>query len=61
VVIENPGDKTQMMDVGLWPEVGVPVPTDRRALRIVMTAGDGSKKKEELVKLAPGQRYVLKW
>jgi tetratricopeptide (TPR) repeat protein len=61
VVIENPGDKTQMMDVGLWPEVGVPVPADRRALRIVMTAGDGSKKKEELVKLAPGQRYVLKW
>jgi tetratricopeptide (TPR) repeat protein len=61
VVIENPNDKTQMMDVGLWPEVGVPVPADRRALRIVMTAGDGSKKKEELVKLAPGQRYVLKW
>ncbi len=61
VVIENPGDKTQMMDIGLWPEVGVPVPTDRRALKIIMTAGDGSKKKEELVKLAPGQRYVLKW
>ena len=61
VVIENPGDKTQMIDVGLWPEVGVPVPIDRRALKIVMTAGDGSKKKEELVKLAPGQRYVLKW
>jgi tetratricopeptide (TPR) repeat protein len=61
VVIENPGDKSQMMDIGLWPEVGVPVPADRRALKIVMTAGDGSKKKEELVKLAPGQRYVLKW
>jgi tetratricopeptide (TPR) repeat protein len=61
VVIENPSDKAQMMDVGLWPEVGVPVPEDRRALKLVMTAGDGSKKKEELVKLAPGQRYVLKW
>jgi len=61
VVIENPKDKTQMMDIGLWEEVGVPVPEDRRALKIVMTAGDGSKRKEEFVKLAPGQRIVLKW
>jgi tetratricopeptide (TPR) repeat protein len=61
VVIENPRDKNQMMDIGLWEEVGVPVPSDRRSLKIVLTAGDGSKRKEDFVKLAPGQRFVLKW
>ncbi len=61
VVIEDARDGKRMMDIGLWPEVGVPVPNDRRALKITMTAGDGTKKKEEFVKLAPGQRYVLKW
>jgi tetratricopeptide (TPR) repeat protein len=61
VVIENPYDKSQMNDVGLWEEVGVPIPPDRRALKVEITAGDKSKSKTELVKLSPGQRYVLKW
>lgn len=61
VVLENPYDKSEMRDIGLWEEIGVPIPSDRRALRAVITAGDGSKKKEEFIKLEPGKTFVLKW
>jgi tetratricopeptide (TPR) repeat protein len=61
VVIEDPNKPGAMNDVGLFEEIGIPIPKDGRALKVRLTAGDNSKRKEELVKLAPGQRYELKW
>jgi tetratricopeptide (TPR) repeat protein len=62
IVIENADDPGKMQDVGLFPEVGVPVPKDRRALKVRITDGaDKTKTREEFLKLEPGKRYVLKW
>jgi tetratricopeptide (TPR) repeat protein len=61
VVMENPENPGEMTDIGVWTEVGVPMPSDRRALRIVMKAGDGSKNKELFLKIEPGKRIPLQW
>lgn len=61
VVMENPENPGEMTDIGVWSEVGVPMPSDRRALRIVMKAGDGSQNKELFLKIEPGKRIPLKW
>jgi len=61
VVIENPDRANAMYDVGLWDEVGVPVPEDGRALKVMFRAGDDSRTKEQELLLAPGKRYPLRW
>lgn len=64
VAIENPDPRAagKLIDMSLWDLAGVPVPQDRRALRVVLTADDGSgKRKEELLRLEPGKTYVVKW
>ena len=59
--MENPDRANEMNDIGVWGEIGVPVPDDRRALRVVMRAGDASKRKELLLKLEAGKRIPLTW
>jgi tetratricopeptide (TPR) repeat protein len=61
VVIENPDRANAMYDVGLWDEVGVPVPDDGRALKVVLRAGDDSRTKELELELEPGKKYPLAW
>lgn len=55
---DNPGD---MKDIGLWKEIAVPVPDDRRALKVKLRSADGTKTKETLVKLEPGKRLKIEW
>ncbi|MBI4508365.1 MAG: tetratricopeptide repeat protein [Deltaproteobacteria bacterium] len=63
IVLENPDAKRagQMFDIGTWEEIGVPVPDDRRALKVVLRAGDGSKSKELFLKIEAGKRILLTW
>lgn len=63
IVVEHPDPdhKGEMQDIGLWREVGVPVPDGGRALDAVLVAGDGSRKERMSLRLAPGKRLVVKW
>lgn len=62
ISIENPKSPGVMLDLGISnPEVGVVVPADGRALRMVLKDDSGSKQVERFQKLTPGQRVVVKW
>ena len=62
ISIENPKSPGVMLDLGISnPEVGVVVPADGRALRMVLKDDSGSKQVERFQKLSPGQRVVVKW
>ncbi len=61
IVVEVPDDPDKFQDVGLWKELGHPVPEDRRALRAKLKAADGSKTKEITLKLEPGKRVKVEW
>ncbi len=43
------------------PEQGVVVPKDGKAMRMLLTALDGSKKVERYIKLQAGKKEVIKW
>lgn len=61
IVLENPLDPTKMQDVGLAKQIGIPIPDDRRALKVKLRSADGTKSKETLVKLEPGKRLKIEW
>jgi tetratricopeptide (TPR) repeat protein len=62
IAIENPNGGGGMYDIGPYPEIGVPVPKDRRALKLRITGGeDPTRIKEELIKLEPGKRFEVTW
>ena len=63
IAIENPNGKPgEMLDLGIdQPEIGVVVPDDGHAMRMVVKDDTGSKNEERFVKIAPGQRVVVKW
>jgi hypothetical protein len=62
ISLESSWDKGVMMDLGIdIAELGVPVPDDDRALKMVLTDDAGTKTVERFQKLEPGQRYVIKW
>jgi len=61
IVMENPDHASEMNDIGVWDEIGVPVPEDKRPLKVVLRAADSSKKKEVYIKLEAGKRVPLAW
>jgi tetratricopeptide (TPR) repeat protein len=62
ISIENPQAPGVMIDLGITnPEVGVVVPRDGRALRLVVKDDLGARQEERFLKLQPGQRQVIKW
>jgi tetratricopeptide (TPR) repeat protein len=62
ISIENPQQPGLMIDLGISnPEVGVVVPSDGRALRMLVKDDLGARQEERFVKLQPGQRQVIKW
>jgi tetratricopeptide (TPR) repeat protein len=62
ISIENPQAPGVMIDLGITnPEVGVVVPRDGRALRVVVKDDLGARQEERFLKLQPGQRQVIKW
>jgi tetratricopeptide (TPR) repeat protein len=61
IVMENPDRTNEMNDIGVWDEIGVPVPEDRRALRVMLRSADASRRKELLLQLEAGKRIPLTW
>lgn len=61
IVMENPDRESEMNDIGVWDEIGVPVPEDRRSLKVMLRAADSSKRKELRIKLEAGTRIPLAW
>jgi len=61
IVMENPDRQSEMNDIGVWDEIGVPVPEDRRPLKVLLRAADSSKRKEVYIKLEAGKRVPLAW
>jgi tetratricopeptide (TPR) repeat protein len=61
IVLEDGDDPDTFHDIGLWKEIGLPVPVDRRALRAKLKSADGSKTKEITVKLEAGKRVKVEW
>lgn len=61
IVMENPDRQSEMNDIGVWNEIGVPVPEDQRPLKVLLRAGDASRQKELFLKLEAGRRIALTW
>ena len=51
-----------MIDLGITARtVGVAAPGDGRALKMVLKDDSGTRTEERMVKIAPGQRLVVRW
>jgi hypothetical protein len=61
IVMENPDRRSEMNDIGVWDEIGVPVPEDRRPLKVLLRSADSSRRKEVLLQLEAGKRIPLAW
>jgi tetratricopeptide (TPR) repeat protein len=61
IVMENPDRQSEMNDIGVWNEIGVPVPDDQRPLKVLLRAGDNSRRKEVTIQLEAGKRIPLAW
>jgi hypothetical protein len=62
ISIENPRTPGMMIDLGISsPEIGVAVPADRRALRMIVKDDGGTRSEERTIDLAPGERKVVRW
>jgi len=62
IALENPKSPGTMIDLGITArEVGVAAPADGRALKMVLRDDSGTRTEERMVKIAPGQRIVVRW
>jgi hypothetical protein len=57
-----PGQEGVMVDLGIdYPETGIALPDDGRALKMVLTDDRGQRREERYVKLDPARPTVVKW
>ena len=62
IALENPKSPGTMIDLGITSsEVGVAVPPDGRALKMVVKDDSGIRSEERTVQLVPGQRLTVQW
>lgn len=62
IALENAKSPGTMIDLGITARlVGVAAPGDGRALKMVLKDDSGTRTEERLVKIAPGQRLVVRW
>lgn len=62
IAIENPKAPGVLLDLGVSsPEIGVVLPADGRALRMVVKDDSGARVEERSVRIRPGERFVVKW
>jgi tetratricopeptide (TPR) repeat protein len=61
-LIENADDPGIMMDLGVSsPQLGVAVPADGRALKMIVKDDAGTRVEERSVRIKPGETFVVKW
>jgi tetratricopeptide (TPR) repeat protein len=61
-LIENVDEPGVMMDLGVSsPELGVAVPADGRALKMIVKDDSGTRVEERSVRIKPGETFVVKW
>ncbi|RMH36836.1 MAG: hypothetical protein D6689_21750, partial [Deltaproteobacteria bacterium] len=62
IVVENARQRGTMMDLGLEvKELGIVVPADGSALRMLLKDPTGAVVEERFVRIASGSRYVVRW
>jgi len=62
IALENAKSPGTMIDLGITsPEIGVPVPTDGRKLKMVLKDDSGVRTEERSVQIEPGQKLVVQW
>jgi tetratricopeptide (TPR) repeat protein len=62
IALEYANSPGMMNDLGITsPEIGVPVPADGHALKMVLKDDSGVKTEERTVTLVPGQKLVVQW
>jgi hypothetical protein len=62
IALENAKTPGTMIDLGITsPEVGVPVPSDGRKLKMVLKDDSGVKTEERSVQIEPGQKLIVQW
>jgi hypothetical protein len=62
IALENAKSPGTMIDLGITArQVGVAAPADGRALKMVLKDDSGTRTEERMVKIAPGQRLVVRW
>jgi tetratricopeptide (TPR) repeat protein len=62
IIVENAREPGVMMDLGIAKtEVGIYVPKDRRALKVILKADDESRVEERFIRVEPGAKEVVKW
>lgn len=62
IALENAKSPGTMIDLGITARtVGVAAPGDGRALKMVLKDDSGTRTEERMVKIAPGQRLVVRW
>lgn len=60
--VESAYDKGTMMDLGITsPELGVVVPDDGRALKVILKDDSGTRTEERYIKFTPGEKQTIKW
>lgn len=62
IAIEKWDEPGTMMDLGVSsPELGVSVPSDGRALKMIVKDDPGTRVEERSVRIRPGETFVVKW
>ncbi len=62
IAVENAREPGTMMDLGITsPELGVVLPDDGRALKIILKDDSGARTEERFIKFTPGEKKVIKW
>jgi tetratricopeptide (TPR) repeat protein len=62
IALEHWSRPGTMVDLGITnPAIGVPIPTDGRALRMLLKADDGTREEERFIRFEPGERKAVKW
>lgn len=61
ITIEDPRRRGVLVDIGLFPELGVAVPPDGRDLQLVLVSGDHSHREQRTIRVTPGARLIVRW
>lgn len=62
IAIEDPYAEGETVDLGVSsPKIGVLVPSDGKALKMIVKDDSGARVEERSVRIRPGETFVVKW